>query len=362
MRVLLTLHQGSGSGAVHSVVRVARGLAERGVDVRLVCPPASSIEAQARAWKIPTHPLPLAHAGRFTNARRLRELLRTHPVDLVDSHGSRDREALTWLGLSGKLTAPLVITRRSWPRSSWLETRLAARAAAMVTVLSEPMVAPLVRRGVPADRIAVIPNGVLLDRIDCAVAPAEVEEWRQRIDWQPGYAVVGIVARPKDQDVVLRALPLVNAPVHLVLAGLDGPALHAPLPPVPPRHRVTRLPFDPKIRPLYELLDLVLHPSRWDALPQAVLEALALEKPVIASDATGNAVIMRHEVDGLLVPGDAPRAWATAIDRLLADPRLAARLAASGRRRARDDFPFSRTIDATLEMYRQVLAGARSGG
>jgi hypothetical protein len=181
MRVLLTLHQGSGSGAVHSVVRIARGLSERGVDVRLVCPPASAIEAQAHEWGIVTHPLPLAHAGRFTNARRLRELLAAHPVDLVNSHGSRDREALTWLALTGKLTAPLVLTRRSWPRSSWLETRLAARAAAMITVLSQPMIAPLVRLGIPADRIAVVPNGVLLDRIDQPVHPEEVDQWRRRI-------------------------------------------------------------------------------------------------------------------------------------------------------------------------------------
>lgn len=355
MRVLLTLHQGSGSGAVHSVVRVACGLAERGVDVRLVCPPDSPVEAQARAWKITTHPIPLARAGRFTNARLLRQLLADHPVDLVNSHGSRDREALTWLKLRRGMSVPLVLTRRSWPRSSWLETRLAARAADLITVLSEPMVAPLVRHGVPAERIAVIPNGVLLDRIDVPVTPEQVDDWRRRINWQPGRKVVGIIARPKDQEVVLTALSQVQTPVHLVLAGLSGDALTAPLPPLPARHLVTRLPFDPAIRPLYELIDLVLHPSRWDALPQAVLEALALEKPVIASDATGNAVIIRNEIDGLLVPSSDAAAWATAIDRLLTDPVLAARLAASGKIRAREDFSFTRTIDGMIAMYRRVL-------
>lgn len=359
MRVLLTLHQGSGSGAVHSVVRVARGLAERGVDVRLVCPPDSPVEAQATAWGIRTHPIPLARAGRFTNARLLRDLLASHPVDIINAHGSRDREALVWLKLSRGLPAPLIITRRSWPRSSWLETRLAARAVDHVSVLSQPMVAPLVRGGIPADRISVIPNGVLLDRIDQPVTSEQLEDWRRRINWSSDRKTVGIVARPKDQEVVLAALPLVQTPVHLVLAGLDGTALTAPLPPMPERHRITRLPFDPAIRPLYDLLDLVLHPSRWDAMPQAVLEALALEKPVIASDATGNAVIIRNEIDGVLVPGIDAAAWAAAIDRLLTDSALAARLAASGRRRAREEFPFSRTIDGMIALYRRVLEAGR---
>lgn len=360
MRVLLTLHQGSGSGAVHSVVRIARGLAQRGVDVRLVCPPDSPVESQARDWGVVTHPLPLAQAGRLVNSRRLRALLQAHPVDLINSHGSRDREALTWMRLSGPLPAPLVLTRRSWPRSSWLESRLAVWAADRVTVLTEPMIAPLVERGIPRAMIDVVPNGVLLDRIDVPVTEAQRIQWRERIGWRPDRRIVGIVARPKDQDVVLAALPLVVTPVHLVLAGLNGEALTGQLPPIPERHSVVRLAFDPEIRPIYDLLDLVLHPSRWDAMPQAVLEALALEKPVIASNSTGNAVIIRDGIDGVLVDHGDPAGWSQAIDRLLGDCPLAARLAAQGRRRAREDFPFSHTIDRTLQVFHAVLAGQQA--
>jgi glycosyltransferase involved in cell wall biosynthesis len=127
------------------------------------------------------------------------------------------------------------------------------------------------------------------------------------------------------------------------------------LPEIPERHAVVRLPFRPDIRPLYDLIELALHPSRWDALPQAVLEAMALGKPVIASDASGNAVILRDGLDGLLVPPTDPAAWARAIDRVLGDPALAARLGAEARRRARGGFPFSRTLDQTIALYHDVL-------
>jgi glycosyltransferase involved in cell wall biosynthesis len=355
LRVLHSLHQGGGAGSVHSVLRIALGIAARGHDVGLVCPPGTEVAAAAAAGGLTVHPLPLAGANRFTNARRLAALLAAWPPDLVNAHGSRDREAFTWLGLTGRLRMPLVITRHSYPRTARLENMLASRAAAQVIAFSEPVRDMLARRGVATDKMRVIHGGLMLDRIDRAVSPEEHSAWRERIGWEPSRRLVGIVARPKDQDLVLAALPLVRTPIRLVLAGLSGEALTRPLPPIPDRHVVVRLPFLPDVRPLYDLLEVVLHPSRWDAFPQAVLEAMALGKPLIGSNATGNAVIVQDGIDGILVPSTELAAWAEAIDRLLTDRELAGRLGRAAIRRAREDFPFSRTIDRTLACYHEVL-------
>src|SRR4029453_6030731 len=102
------------------------------------------------------------------------------------------------------------------------------------------------------------------------------------------------------------------------------------------------LPFESDVRPLYELLELVLLPSRIEGLSQSMLEAMALGKPVIASAAAGNLDLVRHESDGVLVPPLDPRAWASAIDRVLADPALAARLGGAATRTARETFALSR--------------------
>ncbi len=355
MRVLLSLHQGAGAGSVNSVLRLGLGLWRRGVHVRFVAPPGSPVEAEARAGGLEVHPLWLEPRGRRLNAGRLAELLERYPVDLINPHGSRDREAFTWLGLMGRLPAPLVPTRRSWPRTWRVENWLVGRVAARVIVISPPLAAALGAGGIPREKLVIVPNGLLADRIDRPVGPEELHDWRARIGWEPSRRTVGIVARPKDQQVVLRALRQVATPVRLVMAGLDGRALTDRLPPIPDRHAVIRLPFDPAIRPLYDLLEVVLHPSRWDALPQAVLEAMALGKPVIASRAPGHQVIIRDEVDGLLVPPDDPAAWAAALDRVLGDAELAARLGRGAQPRARDGFPFERTIDETIRVYREVL-------
>ncbi len=338
-----------------SVLRIARGIASRGHEVGLVCPPGSEIERDALESGLEVHPMPLARGGRLGNARAFAGLLAEHPFDLVNAHGSRDREALTWLRLTRRLRVPLVITRHSYPRTAVLENLLAGRAAERIIAFSEPVADLLARRGIPRAKLRVIHGGLMTDRIDRAVTDAELEEWRARIEWEPSRRTVGIVARPKDQRVVLAALAAVQTPVRLVLAGLDGEALSAPLGSIPPRHAVIRLPFISAIRPLYDLLEVALHPSRYDAFPQAVLEAMALGKPVIASAATGNAVILQDGLNGLLVAPDEPAAWASAIDQVLTDPALAARLGAAAVRRAREDFPFDRTIDRTLALYGEVL-------
>jgi glycosyltransferase involved in cell wall biosynthesis len=221
--------------------------------------------------------------------------------------------------------------------------------------ISGPVAEALRDRGTPAAKLVVILNGVLLDRIDRPVNSSEVDAWRKRVGWETSRRTLAIAARPKDQMVVVRALAEVQTPVRLVLTGLDGESLTGPLPAVPERHAVVRLPFVADIRPLYELVEVALHPSRWDALPQAVLEAMALGKPVIASRATGNAAIIRDGDDGLLVEPMDHAAWAAAIDRVLRDPALAARFGAAARVRARDGFPFQRTIEETLALYRAVV-------
>lgn len=337
-----------------SVLRIARGIAARGHEVGLVCPPGSEIERDARDSGLAVHPMPLARGGRFGNARAIADLLDEHPFDLVNAHGSRDREALAWLGLTRRLRVPLIITRHSYPRTAILENLLAGRVAERVIAFSEPVADLLARRGIPRAKLRVIHGGLMTDRIDREVTAAELDGWRARIGWEPSRRTVGIVARPKDQRVVLAALSAVQSPVRLVLAGLDGEALTGPLTPVPSRHAVVRLPFIPDIRPLYDLLEVALHPSRYDAFPQAVLEAMALGKPVIASDATGNAVIVQQGISGLLVAPDDPTAWASAIDRLLSDSAFAARLGTVAVPRAREGFPFERTIERTLALYREV--------
>jgi L-malate glycosyltransferase len=356
--VMQVLHQGGGAGSVTSTLHLSLGLARGGLHVRFVCPPDSEVEALALAGGLEVHPLKLEPHRRRHNAAKIAALLDRHPVDLINSQSARDREALTWLALTRKLQAPLVVTRRQMPRTFILENWLMSRVAAQVVAVSRAVGDALIRRGTPKRKLTVIPNGVVTARIDVPVSDAAIGEWKARIGWEPVRRTIGIVARLKDQEVVLRALPDVRTPVRLVLAGVEPQSRLGQLAAsVAAPHVVVCIAFTPQVRPLYDLLDLVMLPSESEGLSQALLEAMALGKPVIASASTGNLDLVTDGVDGRLVPPQASRAWAAAIDQLLTDAELARDLGTAARRTARETFGLARTVARTTELYDSLLQG-----
>jgi glycosyltransferase involved in cell wall biosynthesis len=356
--VLQVLHQGGGAGSVTSTLHLSLGLARAGLHVRFVCPPGSEVEGLARAGGLEVHPLRLLARQERANGAALAGLLARHPVDVINSQSSTDRRALTWLALTRQLQAPLVVTRRQMPRTFFLENWLMSRLAAQVVAVSRAVGEELIRRGTPRRKLTVIPNGVVTERIDLPVSDIALDKWKARIGWEPSRRTIGIVARPKDQEVVLRALQSLRTPVRLVLAGVEPQSRLGQLAgTVAARHAVVCLPFTPDVRPLYDLLELVMLPSHSEGLSQALLEAMALGKPVIASASTGNLDLVTDGVDGRLVSPTVPLAWAAAIEELLTDEGLARRLGMAARQTARETFGLERTVARTAQLYESLLPG-----
>jgi L-malate glycosyltransferase len=350
------LHQGGGAGSVTSTLHLSLGLARAGFQVRFVCPPDSEVEASARAGGLEVHPIVLQPRSHRLNAARLSTLLSRSPVDLINSQSSRDRAALTWLAVTRKLRVPVVLTRRQMPRTFPLENWLASHLAAQVVAVSPAVGKALIRRGTPRRKLVVIPNGLVTERVDRTPSADSVESWRRRIGWEPLRPTIGIVARAKDQAVVLQALERVTVPLRLVLAGIEpATSLGRRAATVPTRHQVVCVPFTVDIRGLYELLELVLLPSRIEGLSQTLLEAMALGKPVIASRAGGNPDLITDGVDGRLVEPLNPAAWAQAIDQLLGDRNMAATFATAARHKARTTYALEHTVDRTASLYRALI-------
>ena len=362
--VMQVLHQGGGAGSVTSTLHLSLGLARAGLHVRFVCPPGSEVESLARAGGLEVHPLQFDRRDDGRNAAALVSLLERYPVDIVNSQSSRDRQALMRLALTRRLRVPFVVTRRQMPLTFPLGNAVVSRLAARVVAVSRAVGDALVRRGTPRRKLVVIPNGLVTARIDREVSDAERAEWRELIGAVgggpsaegDGRRTVIIVSRRKQQDVVLRALQSVSTPVRLVLAGVAGDSdLQSLAAAVPERHAVVFVPFTPDVRPLYDLAELALLPSRSEGLSQALLEAMGLGLPVIASGSSGNLDLITDGTDGRLVPPLDPAAWAAAMDALLTDPTTAARLGTAARRTARDTFSLDRTVARTAALYAEIL-------
>lgn len=361
LTVLQVTHYGEGAGSTQSIATLSLQLARRGHRILVGCRPDTVLAVRTRDAGLEVVPLDFSRLRPLADA--LAEVIAARGIHVVNSHDTRDRRALTWLRWRGRLPQAFVVTRRTMPLTSPLEL-LAIGATADRTIAVSPTVARALRRRLyPGSRLRVVTNGIDLARLDAQLAPADIEQARSAL-WggapPPGpdsRPVITIVARRKRQDVALRALAFLERPVVLALVGIEADAELAALArTVPDRHRVVFVPFTDRPLAFYRLATIAALPSTIEGFSQALLEAMALGLPVVASDAGGNPDLVTSGRTGLLVPTDDPRAWAAAFEALLGNPARAAQLAAAGRELVRTHHTAEQTAARTEAVYLEALA------
>lgn len=105
------------------------------------------------------------------------------------------------------------------------------------------------------------------------------------------------------------------------------------------------------------MASMVVLPSYREGLPKVLLEAAACGKPIISTNVPGCKEIVRHEINGLLIPPKDEVALAEAIRRLLDNPDFAAQLGKNGREIVQNEFSESLVVEKTFEVYDLLLAG-----
>src|SRR6266571_1640614 len=301
LTILQLTHQGGPAGSTQSILDLSRQLVRRGQRVLVGCRTDALLARLARDAGLEVMPLDFTRLGRL--ARTLADLVARERVEVVNSHATRDRRALTWMRWRGALPQAFVVTRRTMPLTSPLELVAVGLTADRTIAVSTAVARALRRRLHPGGRLRVVPNGIALERVDAAVPGDDLAAARAALGETDGRPVVVVVARRKDQDVLLGALP-----------------------------------------------------SRIGGLSQSLLEGMALGLPVVASDAGGNPDLVTSGETGLLVPAHDPAAWARALDRVLGDAEFSRRIARAGRERVRRELTLARTAERTEAVYREAVA------
>jgi glycosyltransferase involved in cell wall biosynthesis len=96
-------------------------------------------------------------------------------------------------------------------------------------------------------------------------------------------------------------------------------------------------------------------PSRFEGMPNALLEAMACGLPCIATRVSGSEDIICDGVDGLLVEPEQPAALAEALHRIIEDPKLAQRLGAAGRAKVVRDYQLRHIVEQCVALYRRLV-------
>jgi glycosyltransferase involved in cell wall biosynthesis len=219
-------------------------------------------------------------------------------------------------------------------------------------------------RQVPPDKVKTVYLGVPLEEFSRPRTNDEIAGAKRELGAAPGDFVIGTVTRLHDSKgnsfLVDAAAQVVaqrpNAKFYLVGEGPLLGALEAQARALNLGDRFVFHGFAKDVAAVVSAFDLSVFPSLWEGTPLTVFEALAMGKPIVATDADGLLDVLSHDRDALIVPKRDAGALANAIVRMIDDGELRARLAAGARETGReyDIAAFVRKMERLYELLHRL--------
>jgi colanic acid/amylovoran biosynthesis glycosyltransferase len=175
---------------------------------------------------------------------------------------------------------------------------------------------------------------------------------------------VGSLAPPKGHAILIPALDRLikegHTAIHLRLVG-DGPLrprLEEMIAARNLKHHVTLEGAcnQDRVLEFYRQASLFVLPSLAEGVPVVLMEAMPMEIPCLATAITGVPELIRHGIDGWLIPPGSEQELAVAIAKLIADPKLRQRLGQAGRKRVQQHYELGSNIEQLAELYREHLS------
>jgi glycosyltransferase involved in cell wall biosynthesis len=326
-----------------------------------------------------------AHAGParvlavIRNVSLLRDLLelaikiRVHRIRVIHT-GTTTRDVLAGVALSALTRAYLVI---HWHDNFWgsypLLWRIGFRRARRIFSVSEASKRSLVEVGVPAEKFAVIHNGVDVERFRPHRAPPAVREGLGIGTSTPVILMAGRLCPGKGQAELLQAMAMLRdrdlRPTALIVGkddplstpggGSHGAHLEALAKDLGIDRQVRFCGARTDVLELMATADVVTVPSWVEPCALVILEAMASGRPLLGTTGGGTPELVDDGVDGLLVPPRDPVSLANALERLLTDGALRSALGGRARQKAETRFSIRHMVAAAETAYRE-LAGAGS--
>jgi glycosyltransferase involved in cell wall biosynthesis len=349
--ILLLADSFSLRGTSAYTLRLAEHLPQLGFRTQIACPSARMVQPELRG-ELPIDEYPhllMPLWGQMVRRWLLADLM-DEPPALIHIQSRRMLPLGTWLakrmGCSFVLTVQdFLLPRERLPfAATWGRHIIAVSEAVRADLLSRTKLRP--------DFVTVILSGVDV--------PADVPRPVLEPNRTPVIGTAGPLEAVKGFPYFLGAAQRVAAadvPAEFVVAGA-GPEeanLRRLARELEIADRVTFVPNVLDLTSSLTAMDIFCLPSLRQGLGTLMLEAMALGRPVIASDVGGVESVVRDNETGLLVPPSNSEALSQRMLELLHDPFRARRLADAARDKVRRDFSVARMAQQTADVYRKVL-------
>jgi glycosyltransferase involved in cell wall biosynthesis len=361
MKILYLITRAERGGAQVHLLDLIRGFRQR-CEIEVAAGEQGFLLDEARRLGVKCHILPslvqpIAPAKDVLAFRQIVGLIRRTRPDLVHAHTSK-------AGILGRLSAwicnvPAVFTAHTWcfaEGTSWTwkllggpSERFAARLGGSIINVSEANRAlALQYRVAPPARLFTIHNGISDD-------PAESGAVRREA---PAIIMVARFAAQKDQALLLHACARLTSPFHLQFAGA-GPTR-------PDAERIAKeLGLTARVEFLGDRSDVADRlrqasifalATHWEGFPLSILEAMRAGLPVVACDVGGVREAVVDGQNGFLVARGDTEGFARALETLLNDEPLRARLARNSRRMFEERFTVEHMLRKTFSVYGQTVS------
>ncbi|CAN5244213.1 glycosyltransferase family 4 protein [soil metagenome] len=370
MRILHTNMLRGWGGQSNRILTEALGQHRAGHAVALAVPHESKLyqraaEAGLEVWPHFQFKSPGVFWKFLPDVMRFRRHIREWKPDIIHTHGSQD----TWVTvIAGKIAGdfpPIIRTKHNmfvWKKSvanKWLYNRITGYVSISSAIFAQVDSYPGLR-GKPHAIIRSIPD---TQRFEAPQQTMRGEITGLR-DGMFLWGSTGRLRQEKAVDVLLKAFAMLRKKqptAYLVIAG-DGSELEA-LKALAAELGLDEscfqfLGFRKDVPAVLASLDGYVLASRSEGLGTAILEALAVGLPVVATNTGGIPDSVHHEESGLLAPVDDPAALSAAMERIMTDAALRARLSSGAKKIIHELFDEETLHRQTIEFYTKVCAPA----
>ena len=368
IKVVHIIGGGEFGGAERHIINLAGALNPQMVEVTVCCLFSDPFVGMAVQAGINAFDVTMRNRTDLSVVGKLASIIRKNNFDIVHTHGVR-------ANLLGRLAArqankkPVVTTvhsllERDYPgffrRQLNSITERATRGwTDQFIAVSQGLKAKLIAGGVPADRVTVIYNGIVVEDFSPSTKTAGV---RAMLGYGPAVLLVGIVARlhpVKGHQYFLEAARIVleqRPEVRFVVVG-EGPqrpALEEMAGQLGIAGQVAFTGFVSEVRSVMADLDLLVISSLWEGFGLTAVEAMALGIPVVSTEVGGLPEVVLHGETGLLAPPANSAALAKHIIWMLEHPQAAAEMAKKASQAVGEKFTAQVMARRTEELYRRV--------
>ena len=298
--------------------------------------------------------------------RQIVDLIRRERIEIIHAHGSRAASNMIWP--VRKLHIPFIYTVHGWSfhddqgklvrtLRQWSEKLICSLANQVICVSQSN--ADTGRKRFGLKDAVVIENGINLVKFN---PEGQFSDLRTLFGFAPDDFVVGFIARCTKQKAPLDFLEAVRL-AHVANSNVKGlfvgeGDMDAEVDAFIADHRMSdyvyRSQFRTDVPDLLHSIDVYCLPSLWEGLSIALLEAMAMGKPIVATPTDGTKEVITHDNDGLLIPFSQPQALADALSRLREDPVLRKECGMHARQLVAQRFDAQRVSDVVSEIYQQV--------